>query len=106
MVAHGNGKMLSKTLHQSRGEQYLDVEEAFYSRCVNTKTCITDPLIQFEEHIGKYGPSASNIRDLYSEVSNFYATFDGMSNVMRQTIEIQMVGCNLSSRSDQILKFN
>ena len=58
--------------------EYVDVEETFYSQCVNTKTSIQDPLIPFEEYIGKYGPSGSNIRDLYNVASYSDATFNGI----------------------------
>ena len=60
MITHDNGTMLTKTLHQTRGERYNDVEEMhYYSLCIDTNTGIKDALILFEQ----FGPSASEIRD-------------------------------------------
>ena len=47
MIAHENGNMLIKTLHQTKGERHNDVEQ------------MKDALILFEQ----FGPSASEIRD-------------------------------------------
>jgi hypothetical protein len=65
MVTHGNGEQLAKMIHQTQGERYKDIEESYYSQCVDTGSC-AGRLPTFTNWIGTYSPTAHKSRLLYT----------------------------------------
>ena len=100
MLTHGNGNMLSRTLHELRGDRFNDIEESFYYGCITTGRKLCKPLPVFDKWIGKYGPSGAEIRELYGQAANSILTSTGMSDKKRHEREIQRVGTIKSTSTD------
>jgi hypothetical protein len=99
MVTHGNGEQLSKMIHQTRGEWYEDIEESYYSQCVDTGSC-AGRLPTFAECIGTYSPTPHEIRLFYKKAAESELTTTGISDNNRHKREIQSVSCQVSTASD------
>jgi hypothetical protein len=100
MVTHGNGKKLSKMIHQTQGERYEDhVEESYYSQCVDTGTCL-GRLPLFGDWIGVYSPTGKEIRFLYKKAAESELTPTGIRDNDWHKREIQSVGCQVSTALD------
>jgi hypothetical protein len=99
MVTHGNGEQLSKLIHQTQGERYEDIEESYYSQCMDTGTCL-GRLPLSVDWIGAYSPTGQDIRLLYKIAAESLLTPTGISDKDRHKREIQLVGCQVSTASD------
>eukprot|EP00980_Cylindrotheca_fusiformis_P026233 scaffold15532_cov73-Cylindrotheca_fusiformis.AAC.1 len=62
MITHGNGEQLSLMLNELRGDAHLEMEEEFYSLSKDSGKTLTKPLPPFEDWIGVYSPSPSDLR--------------------------------------------
>ena len=98
MLTYGNGDMLSRLLHELQAMAYEDTEENYYDNVNDLEIKISKQLPKFSD----YGPrvSGQSIRDRHNYAATSELTSTGISDVMRQTREIQSVGCCISSASD------
>jgi hypothetical protein len=107
MVTHGNGDQIARLFHELQAKKYEDMEEQYFDHALNTSTKLTSALPSLRVMNGsntKYGLTGAAVRDLYLEGATSTATATGMSNNMRNTLEIQAVGSNKSSASDHTFK--
>jgi hypothetical protein len=100
MITHGNGEQLSQMLNKLRGEHHLDVEEEYYHQAITSKKKITEPLPSFENSIGRYSPSGSDLRDLKNSAAYSALVSTGVSDKDRACREIQSVGASKTISSD------
>ena len=100
LVTLGNGNMLSRTLHELRGDRFNDIQEDFYYGCICTGRTPYSPLPVFDKWIGKYGPSGPEIRELYAKAAVSDLTSTGMSDRKRHEREIQRVGTDAAASGD------
>ena len=42
MITHGNGDLISKIIHETRGQQYEDFAENYYSKAIHTELAVTE----------------------------------------------------------------
>jgi hypothetical protein len=94
MLTHGNGEQLSQLLNELRGDYYLDRQEEYFQRLIDTNTACQKAPPTFEESIGnKFGLSGAYLRNLKDEASRSTLNSTGVSDYERVMREIQAVGC-------------
>lgn len=107
MLTHGNGEQLSQLLNELRGDYYLDRQEEYFQRLIDTNTACQKAPPTFEESIGnKFGLSGAYLRNLKDEASRSTLNSTGVSDYERVMREIQAVGCKVSVSSDHTFEVN
>ena len=103
-ITHGNSDQLSNMLHELRGDQYLDMEEEYYTQAIASGVEVTKKLPSFEQFIGRYSHSGEQLRTIKDEASTSELLFTGVSDKDQCCRELQSVGCTLTSASNHTFK--
>ena len=100
MITHGNGDRIAQIIHELRGQRYEDFEEEYYNQAIFTDTRVQSALSTEDQWRGKYGPTGTQIRDLFIEGKDSTLNSINISDRMRHIREIQSVGSKISTASD------
>lgn len=105
MITHGNGEQLSMMLHELRGDAHLDLEEEFYNTSKDTGKNLSEPLPSFEEWIGVYSPSPSDLRNMKDVAAKSKLVSTGVADKDRVRREMQAVGATTTVCNDHTYAF-
>ena len=106
MLTYGNGEQISRALHEMSAARYENFEEDYYRRYADwrekTKSTEAAPrLPSFRDYFGnRMGLKGDTMRDRYGFAASSNLTATNLSDDMRNTREIQAVGCRICSSSD------
>ena len=104
-ITHGNGNQLSIMLNELRADNYLDMEEEYFSQAIGAGVSVTCGLPSYEYHIGRYSPSGKQLRDLKVVAAESNLVSSGVSDKNRVRREMQSIGCDKISSSDHTFEF-
>ena len=89
-----------KSINETRGQQYEDFSENYYSQAIHTEHAVTEALLSEEEWRGRYGPCGQTIRDVYLFGKDSKLNSTGISELNRNKREQQSVGSRVATSCD------
>jgi hypothetical protein len=102
MLTYSNAEYVSKKMFKRQNKEYLKRIQSYMDWCFLLHSYYTQhwsyPKVQ--DWSTQYPPTGDSLCKLYNEGKRSFLMETGLSNHMCQTLELQSVGCRLSSVSD------